>query len=261
MNQRTRPAIDFGAAATDYARHRPGFPSEAFTAFAHHGIGRSGQRVLDLGTGTGTLARGFAARGCHAIGLDPSPGMLGAAAALSRPESGTLVFVRGWAERVPIRDGACDVVCAGQCWHWFDRARVAAEMARLLAPRGRALIAYFTYLGGPGSPGQVTDDLVLAYHPDWGYAHHDGRWDDFLGDLIRAGFVVEHVIDQIEEVPFSHAAWRGRFRACNGVLVLPPERVRAFDDELAALLARRWPDPFVVEHRIWAAIARRADER
>jgi SAM-dependent methyltransferase len=259
VNERTRPAIDFGAAATDYTTHRPGFPAEAFDAFAAHDLGRPGQWVLDLGTGTGSLARGFAARGCRVIGLDPSPGMLEAARALPHPDTGTLGFVRAWAETVPIRDRACDLVCAGQCWHWFDRARAAAEVARLLAPRGRAVIAYFTYLGGPGTPGRVTDDLVLAYHPGWIYAHHTGRWDGFFADLTGAGLTIEHVIDQVVEVPFTHAAWRGRFRACNGVLVLPPDRVQAFDAELAVLLVRRWPDPFVVEHRFWAVIARRAD--
>jgi SAM-dependent methyltransferase len=255
VSSRSRPAIDFGTAAADYTLHRPGFPPEAFAAFAAHGIGRPGQRVLDLGTGTGTLARGFAARGCHAIGLDPSPGMIAAAATMPRSGAGALVFVRAWAESAPIRDHSCDVVCAGQCWHWFDRARAAREVARLLADHGRALLAYFTYLGGDGSPGTLTDDLVLRYHPAWGYAHHDGRWSGFIPDLTTAGLAIEHVIDEIVPVSFTHDAWRGRFRACNGVLVLPPDRVRAFDDELAALLARRWPDPFVVEHRIWAAIA------
>ena len=260
MNGRNRPAIDFGAAATDYARHRPGFPAQAFDAFVRRGIGRPGQRVLDLGTGTGTLARGFAARGCRVIGIDPSPGMIRAAATLPHAGTGTLAFVRAWAEAAPIRDGSCDVVCAGQCWHWFDRARAAAQVARLLAARGRALLAYFTYLGGDGTPGAVTDDLVLRYHAAWPYAHHDGRWSDFLADFTGAGLVIEHVIDEVVPVSFTHEAWRGRFRACNGVLVLPPDRAQAFDAELATLLVRHWPDPFVVEHRIWAAIARRADQ-
>jgi SAM-dependent methyltransferase len=44
------------------------------------GIGVVGQRILDLGTGTGTLACGFAERGCDVVGLDPSPEMLAQAA-------------------------------------------------------------------------------------------------------------------------------------------------------------------------------------
>ncbi|MEM8709038.1 MAG: methyltransferase domain-containing protein, partial [Actinomycetota bacterium] len=61
----------FGNAAADYATHRAGFPDELFDRLAPHGIGRSGQRVVDLGTGTGTVARQLARRGCSVIGVDP----------------------------------------------------------------------------------------------------------------------------------------------------------------------------------------------
>ena len=52
--------IDFGKTAQDYGRYRAGFPSALFDRLATFDIGTTGQRVLDLGTGTGTLARGFA---------------------------------------------------------------------------------------------------------------------------------------------------------------------------------------------------------
>ena len=55
--------VDFGKTADDYAAHRAGFPRALFDRLAAMGIGRSGQRLLDLGTGTGTLARGFAGGG------------------------------------------------------------------------------------------------------------------------------------------------------------------------------------------------------
>jgi 2-polyprenyl-3-methyl-5-hydroxy-6-metoxy-1,4-benzoquinol methylase len=64
--------IDFGKTAQDYGRYRAGFPPALFERLATFDIGNTGQRVLDLGTCTGTLARGFALRGCQVKGLDPS---------------------------------------------------------------------------------------------------------------------------------------------------------------------------------------------
>ena len=64
--------IDFGITATDYAKHRAGFPISLFNRLSEYGIGLPGQIIVDLGTGTGTLARGFATRGAKAIGIDPS---------------------------------------------------------------------------------------------------------------------------------------------------------------------------------------------
>ena len=51
---------DFGKTAVDYGKHRAGFPSELFDRLAAMGIGRAGARTLDLGTGTGTIARSLA---------------------------------------------------------------------------------------------------------------------------------------------------------------------------------------------------------
>ena len=54
---------DFGRTVSDYSTHRAGFPPLLFDKLGERGIGADGQRILDLGTGTGTLARGFAMRG------------------------------------------------------------------------------------------------------------------------------------------------------------------------------------------------------
>ena len=75
--------VDFGRTAADYARHRAGFPEELFERLAARGIGRAGQRVLDLGSGTGSLARGFARRGARVTALDISEGLLAQARALA----------------------------------------------------------------------------------------------------------------------------------------------------------------------------------
>src|SRR3984893_6162481 len=43
----------------------------------------------------------------------------------------------------------------------------------------------------------------------------------------------------------GHICWRGRIRACNGVLTLPAETVAAFDADLPSLLAERFLEPMV----------------
>lgn len=52
--------VDFGKTAEDYGRFRAGMPLAFFERLAHFGIGMPRQRILDLGTGTGAIARGFA---------------------------------------------------------------------------------------------------------------------------------------------------------------------------------------------------------
>src|SRR5512140_794616 len=102
--------IDFGLTAIDYAKHRAGFPNSIYEHLAAYGIGKPGQQVLDLGTGTGTLARGLAARGCRVIGLDPATPMLEQAVALSRAERVAPEFLTARAESVPIALESLDVV-------------------------------------------------------------------------------------------------------------------------------------------------------
>ena len=50
-------SVDFGRTARDYGAHRAGFPAEFFSRARAMGVGLAGQRVVDLGTGTGTVAR------------------------------------------------------------------------------------------------------------------------------------------------------------------------------------------------------------
>jgi ubiquinone/menaquinone biosynthesis C-methylase UbiE len=252
---RDRPEVDFGRAAHDYAQHRPGFPVAFFEHVRGLGIGAAGERVLDLGTGTGTLACGFAERGCDVVGLDPSPEMLAQAAKTADDAGLSVRWVQAWAEATGLPDSELDVVCAGQCWHWFDRPRVAAEVVRILRHGARVLIAYFSYLPLPDTVAAATEDIVLRYNPTWKWAGHDGRHPEFVADLLAAGFSEPTTFDFVVPIVFTHASWRGRIRACNGVLTLPADSITAFDADLARLLASGFPEPLLVEHRIWGIVA------
>ena len=128
------PQVNFGQTASDYGRWRAGFPAPFFKRlFAENWVAPD-HRVLDLGTGTGTIARGLALRGCRVTGLDSEETVLTEAARLDREAATGVTYVQGRAEATGLPDGSFDLVTAGQCWHWFDRERTVVEVGRVLAP-------------------------------------------------------------------------------------------------------------------------------
>ena len=100
---------NFGKAARDYGTFRAGFPESIFDRLAEFNVGQSDQTVIDLGTGTGTLARNFALRGCEVIGVDPDPRMIGEAKKLDRQERISIRYVEAKAESTGLDSSAADV--------------------------------------------------------------------------------------------------------------------------------------------------------
>ena len=249
---------DFGPTADDYARHRAGFPDSLFDRLAARGIGLSGQTVIDLGTGVGSLARGFARRGCRVTGIDPSEPMLARAAELDAEAGLRVEYQVGCAEATDLPAGSADVAAAGQCWHWFDRPRAVAEIARILRPDGRLVIAHFDWLPIPGGPVEATEELIARHNPAWDLDGGSGLHPAWLMDLAAAGWREIESFSYDVAVAYTHSGWRGRIRASAGVgASLPPSGVAAFDDELARVLARRFPsEPLHLPHRVFAVCAR-----
>jgi SAM-dependent methyltransferase len=252
----TVSGVNFGKAAADYAAFRAGFPDTIFERLAAFGIGLPGQDIVDLGTGTGTLARSFARRGCRVMGLDPDPRMLAAAQTLDREHRLEIPYLQATAEATGLASGSADVVTAGQCWHWFDRPRALDEVVRLLRSRGKLVIAHFDWLPLPGSVPEATERLIEGYNADWGLGGGNGMYPQWLPDLHERGFrnVVDFFYDV--DVSYSPAAWRGRIRASAGIAALTVERIGEFDAALARLLAERFPrETLAVPHRVFAIVA------
>lgn len=252
---------NFGKAAEDYARYRAGFPDSIFDRLQPFGVGTPGQRVVDLGTGTGTLARGFARRGCAVTGIDPDAAMLEKARELDREAGVSVDYRESQAEQTGLAAGSVDVVSAGQCWHWFDRDEAAREAQRILARGGRILIAHFDWLPLAGSVVEATERLIELHNRAWKYAGGIGIHPAWLSDLARAGFREIESFSYDLDVPYTPEAWRGRIRASAGVgASLAPDQVECFDHELRALLAREFPgEVLAVPHRVFAVVARSAE--
>jgi SAM-dependent methyltransferase len=102
---------------------------------------RRGDRVLDVGCGTGVLAREALRRAGHegrVVGVDLNEGML-AVAARTEPK---IEWRRGDAASLPFEDARFDAVVSQFALMYFpDRAASVREMWRTLAPGGRLAVA------------------------------------------------------------------------------------------------------------------------
>jgi SAM-dependent methyltransferase len=252
-------SIDFGRAAADYATHRAGFPRRFFAQLSAQLGLRAGMRALDIGTGTGTVARGLAALDLDVDALDPSPALMEQARALDDQAGVTVRYREGRAEALPFADKSFDLVTAGQCWHWFDRPAAAGEAMRVLRPGGAIAICHFDWLPLPGNMVAATEQLIVAHNPGWLAGGGLGVHPLWLPDLGVAGFRdIETASFDIDQ-PYSHDGWRGRIRASAGIKgSLDEAAVARFDAEHDAMLAARFPDePLLVPHRVWWASARK----
>ncbi len=98
--------------------------------------------ILDVGCGTGRLLRAAGARwpSAQLIGVDPAPGMVEVARRLTP----TATFYVGPAEALPLPDGTADLALSTISFHhWLDQAAGVREVARVLRPGGRFLLADF----------------------------------------------------------------------------------------------------------------------
>jgi SAM-dependent methyltransferase len=246
--------IDWGRVSLEYARYRPGPPDSFYASLSESGIGRPGQKILDLGTGTGVLARRFAKQGCHVTGLDIAENQVRMAQELAKLDGVPADFLVCDANQIPLGDHEFDAITANQCWLYFDKAKAISEVKRLLRPDGLFSTSHLCWLPLKDEIAGQTEALILQHNPDWSAAGYDGIIPT-MPQWAQGHFRLRKLVMYDEPIKFTKESWKGRMRACRGVgVVMNPEELQKFETDLDLLLAKIAGDEFEILHRIDAHI-------
>ena len=135
----TGPALDWGLGRYESTAERllPAAHAVVERAALH-----AGERVLDLGCGTGNAALLAAAHGAEVTGVDPASRLLEVARARAAGEGAEVTFLSGEAASLPVGDASMDVIVSvfGVIFA-PDALAAGAEMSRVLTARGRIVLS------------------------------------------------------------------------------------------------------------------------
>ena len=167
----------------------------------------AGQRILDLGCGTGTLAIQVKGRqpGAEVVGLDADPEMLGRARAKAEQAGVELRLAEGMSDELPFEDGSFDRVLSTLFFHHLDpepKRCTAREITRVLRRGGELHVADW---GAPADPLMAAAFLSIRMLDGF-----ENTADNVHGELPRI----------FEEAGLEHAEQTDRLRTVLGTLAL-----------------------------------------
>ncbi|MFH2203089.1 MAG: class I SAM-dependent methyltransferase [Elusimicrobiota bacterium] len=246
--------IDWGRVSADYAAYRPGPPLSFYDRMKECGVGLPEQKILDLGTGTGVLARQFARQGCMPVGADISAGQIEVARGLADHEKLKVDFFVTPSEDLIFGDGLFDVITANQCFLYFDKEKTIPEIRRVLKPGGIFSTSHFCWLPLQDEIAARTEELILEFNPRWTAAGYAGEIPA-VPDWSRKDFGVVEAFYYDDPVRFTRVRWRGRIKACRAIgAALSEDEIKRFDAAHAELLEKIAPPEFDILHRVDAHI-------
>ena len=209
-------SFDWGRASSDYAKYRDIYPEEFYNKLAGLSLGIKGQKVLDLGTGTGVLPRNMYKYGAEWTGADISENQVAYARKLSKEAGMDIEYIVSPAEDINYPANSFDVITACQCFMYFDKGIILPKIHYMLKPGGHM-------------------EKYQLSKPSW------------CGNLFEPANMLTYDLP----VTFTRESWHGRIKACRGIGAssLSMEEIAAWEKEHTEYM-QTVPEKFDILHYI-----------
>ena len=237
-------SFDWGLTSADYAKYRDIYPEELYNRLRELGVAADGTSWLDLGTGTGILPQNLYNSKANITGVDIANEQVETAKEIAENNGWHINYFTSPAESTGLPDNSFDCITAAQCFWYFDRDKMKAEISRMLKPGGK-LIKIFMDWCIDDEIAAKSINLVKKYNAQWDPTSYGEK--DIYDDLIDGRITEEYYCD----IPFTRESWHGRMCACRGTLAsMSEEQFAEWSAEHRSMLAG-CPGEFTVKHKLY----------
>lgn len=200
------PTLRFSARVENYIRYRPGYPPQVLETLQTECGLTPQSTVADIACGTGIFTRVLLDNGSRVYGVEPNREMREAAERLlaSYPN---FTSMAGTAEATTLPERTIDIATAAQAAHWFDLPKARKEFARVLKPKGWAVLLWNERSSDTTPFLRSYEDLLLAYGTDYEQVRHEHTTDNITDFFTPAPFE-SRVFDMRQE--FTYPELKGR---------------------------------------------------
>jgi ubiquinone/menaquinone biosynthesis C-methylase UbiE len=210
MPMTPHPTERFSDRVDDYVRHRPSYPPQAVEAVIDFCQLEPGDRVADIGSGTGIFAALLLERRLQVAAVEPNEPMRAAAERMLGDPPG-FSSVAGRAEATTLPDAGVKAVTAAQAFHWFDRPAARLEFQRILQPDGCVALLWNDRRTDATAFLRDYEQLLHTHGTDYSQIDHKNISDAQFRDFFSPGRFVVHRFDNRQT--FDYEALLGRVRS------------------------------------------------
>lgn len=247
--------FDFGLTSENYGKYRNIYPKSMYEYLVKFGIGKKGQRIIDLGSGTAILPINMYHTGAEFVSTDISNDQIRIGKELVKEKGiDNIEFKVCPAESTGFADDSFDAVTAVQCFHYFNPSEVSKEIRRIAKNGALFCKVFMDWLPFEDDTAYDMEQLVLKYNPNWsggGFKKYEYRFPDWA----KNGFELDTIKSYNELLEFTKDSWIGRILSCRGVgASLPKQRVKEFETEYRGKL--KDVDILKIKHQIHIEVYR-----
>jgi SAM-dependent methyltransferase len=248
--------VTFDSAAGSYHQARPDYPDELFDQLVRLANLRAGDRLLEVGCGTGKATLALAGRGFAITCIELGAGLAAAARRNLAAHPGVRVVHGAFESWQPPAGMPFDLVFAATAWHWIDPAVKYRKAWELLGPGGHLAFwsaAHVIPDGGDPFFAQIQDvydEIGEGLPGDWAFLR-PGELPDEGAEIAASGLFEDVQVRHLDwEISYDADGYIGLLETFSGHIAMQPWQRDRLYGEIRRRLAER-PDGRLRRH--WGA--------